>query len=474
METMQNNEQEQILEAEKQKKNETFKKTLILLGIFAALILAMILTVVFVPRGIDSVKTISISSLFKAKEKIVVTADRTEAVSGERIMLKWNGDVRNDGSYTVTYPCKNGVSAQFHSGEPIACDVAFFFFTPDNTVAVKLFSSLDRDTDVPLYLNFKDNEGQTTLVGDALITLRTSAPRGTNTNNNGSTVTVVTTPSTNTNTNTNTSNGANAKPVTPKPTTKPAVTGVDLAVRVISIGSISASNTFTPGATVPAGSRPAIRFEVINLGQTNSGTWNFKVNSPSPTTPVYYSSAQPTLANGDRVEYTFGFDNSTNGGTVVISVNENKQITETTYANNVYSYSVSGNSNNTPVSTGTGKDLTVQFTSVGYMSNGTFIPTYSIPRSARAVVKFVVTNTGNEATGNYTFTADLPSTTDSSYTSNVQTSLGAGQSMEYTLAFDNIRNTGSNAATVRVDSGSQVSETNENNNSASTYFTAYQ
>jgi len=463
MENLENNKQNDT-------KNEILKKGGVLLGIFALLIILIVATIVLVPKGLSTLATVSFTSIFTPKEKIIVKAEKPNVISGDIINLSWNGPTHADGSYTITYPCKDGIVATFHSSELMTCDTAFYFATNDNSVSFVLNSSINFDVDIPIYINYKDNQGKTSLVGDVLITIKKigttsvvvpiTPPKATSTP-----VVVAPKPIA-------TSSVPVKKPI-PTPT-KPITQSANLEIKLVAIGSVNVSNVFTAGTQVNAGERPAVRFEISNTGTISTGGWTFKARTPSPTTPLYQSNIQSSLGAGQKVQFTLGFDNTQNDGQVIISVNEDKLATESNYSDNILNYTAKGTATGAVSATSIGKDLTARITAVGYMdASGSFVAAQNIPVTARGAFKFIVTNIGKDTSGAFIWTATLPSTTDKTYTSKGQTSLNSGDSIEYTLAFNNIANKGNNTVTINIDSDNSVSESNEANNTASAIVVAY-
>ncbi len=392
----------------------------------------MALTVFLVPRGVNFLASVSLSSLFKAKDKIEVVANKQTVISGEKITLTWNGPIHTDGTYSLSYPCKTGISATFHSGETIACDKAFYFSSADNSVSFSFKTTVPANTDVPVYINYKDIDGNTSIVGDTLITVLGLGSKPT---------TVIPTKPTTTNNNP-------APTTTPTTATNETKLPTDLAVHIIDIGSINNNNVFTPGiSTTGSDSRPAVRFEVINVGEKISGPWTLKALLPSISTPIYQSGFEPSLASGDRVELTLGFDIKPQGGDVTISANDNHAVIESNYQNNIVTYHINGSP--------AGKDLSARVSNVGSTTNG------------HTTFKFIVTNAGQEPTGVWNFKATLPSQTEGTYTSGDMASLAPGASTELTISFDNLQTTGNNTATIILDPNNTIVESNESNNTLS-------
>ncbi|KND49761.1 MAG: hypothetical protein AB203_01585 [Parcubacteria bacterium C7867-008] len=130
-----------------------------------------------------------------------------------------------------------------------------------------------------------------------------------------------------------------------------------------------------------------------------------------------------------------------------------------------------GAGSNAPLS---GKsDLTVSITQTGYLtsdSTDSFISSKSVPDNKNAAVKFTVTNTGTNTTGAWEFRAELPTTSSYTFNSASQQSLRPGEKIDYVLGFDRARS-GDRTITITVDSGSDVNESNEGNNSDSESIT---
>ncbi len=88
----------------------------------------------------------------------------------------------------------------------------------------------------------------------------------------------------------------------------------------------------------------------------------------------------------------------------------------------------------------------------------------SVDPSGMAVVEFDIANIGGSASGSYYFQAFLPTQSVYTYTSPLQSSLGAGAHMVNTLRFSQGI---SGTISIVVDHTDSVSESNENNNYAS-------
>ncbi|MDB5195412.1 MAG: hypothetical protein JWO84_596 [Parcubacteria group bacterium] len=119
-------------------------------------------------------------------------------------------------------------------------------------------------------------------------------------------------------------------------------------------------------------------------------------------------------------------------------------------------------------------DLVTTITSVGYLRNSgdttSFVAATAVPNGYQGAVRFVVANRGTGVSNSWTFSANLPSASNSNYTSSYQRSLNPGDSIVFTLGFDGTSN-GNGTIRITADANNNVQESNENNNtdSASIY-----
>lgn len=113
-------------------------------------------------------------------------------------------------------------------------------------------------------------------------------------------------------------------------------------------------------------------------------------------------------------------------------------------------------------------DLAVRVLQVGLLNTATnLISTQTTFSSYDTVgIKFEIRNDGDAATGPWYFSATLPSLTNPNYTSPTQVSLQPGQSIQFTLGFNNLTNSYSNLITINADPVNAVTENNKANNVA--------
>lgn len=294
----------------------TTHKIIVLSTFFIVLISAMIVTVFLVPRGISLLASVHFSSLFTRSEKIVLTSNKQSVASQEIFDLSWNGPIRT-GSYSINYSCKDGITISLAKTKTtVPCSKEFYFNTSLNTLSVMVANTRNAATDIVLYINHKNEDGDTIIIGNTLITVSTSTnPQVVAT----ATTTLPTSPT---------------RPTTPNTSTNTArASYTDLVITLESRGSLNHTNTFIPGSIQP-GSRAAITFIVTNKGTRASGPWSLKAILPSNTTPTYSSNYQASLSAGASARFVLGFD-TISGGNVVVSINDDKTVPESTYLNNI-------------------------------------------------------------------------------------------------------------------------------------------
>ncbi|MDP2651752.1 MAG: CARDB domain-containing protein [bacterium] len=106
----------------------------------------------------------------------------------------------------------------------------------------------------------------------------------------------------------------------------PALSGLsDLTVHITAVGYLSAASadSFIASSTVPAGSRPAVRFTIKNIGTNIAGPWRFSAYIPTQSSYLYQSQLQQSLNPGDSIDYTLGFDQAIAGTGKLISITAN-------------------------------------------------------------------------------------------------------------------------------------------------------
>lgn len=116
-------------------------------------------------------------------------------------------------------------------------------------------------------------------------------------------------------------------------------------------------------------------------------------------------------------------------------------------------------------------DLVVSITSTGIVSGNVFIPKTVVRQGERAAAKILVTNIGTNVSGTWILRANLPTVRNEVFTSDSQRSLAPGESLELTLAFDDLVQKLTSGMSVVVDPNNTIIESNKSNNQAVAYFT---
>lgn len=99
----------------------------------------------------------------------------------------------------------------------------------------------------------------------------------------------------------------------------------DLTVTIGAVGYLVTTSTdsFVGASVVPSGSRPAVKFTIKNIGTNWTGTWRFSASIPTQTAYVFESDPQQSLAPGESIDYTLGFDQALSGPSQLISITAN-------------------------------------------------------------------------------------------------------------------------------------------------------
>lgn len=119
-------------------------------------------------------------------------------------------------------------------------------------------------------------------------------------------------------------------------------------------------------------------------------------------------------------------------------------------------------------------DLVVSISSVGYLASTTadsFVSASTMNSNNRPAVKFTIRNIGTNASGSWRFSASIPTLSSYIYQSPPQQSLNPGDSIDYTLGFDQPIAGVNKIISVTVNFDRAINETNVTNNSASASIT---
>lgn len=332
--------------------HESSMKSLSIIGLIAILAIISLGLVKATPaiiRGIAAA-AVSLSSVFIPAEKIVVASDTYTIASGDTFTLKWaletSGATSIGGSYTISYPCIDGVHLEAvgrGSNDIIFCNTVFHFLNNDNSLALVGFSTKAATVNLPITVYFTRNEESSpstranvniTITGETsadavkppvktettdTTTVPTSNPSGSFQNNqvvqipgsgNGSAISVGSNPNGN----------------------------IDLTATILETGYINKETlAFVAAKEVKPDQRAAIRFEIVNLGSKRASDWTFAAVLPTFPGYIFQSNTQQALEPGDRVQFTLGFDSiiKKTENEFVINVDPLGSVQETNKTNNI-------------------------------------------------------------------------------------------------------------------------------------------
>ena len=259
-----------------------------LLGLLLVLLLGAwgIILLAFNLPSIASTVGNSIVSLFNyspgaGADSLAVFAPKS-VQSGSVFEVSWNADTNEQSAYTVSYACKSGlaIKAPMPNGQyqTAPCSTPFNYINAGNKMAlIATVTGTDAAEATIVVSQANVSDGAVVASGSTNVEV---TPK----------TVVSTTPTTN---------------YTPSSTYIPAANSTanlygyaDLAVRILSINSLSSVQ-----------GRVALQFEVANIG-TNVAPqgWMFSANLPVGYAYTYSSPTQVALYPGDKIVYTLGFN----------------------------------------------------------------------------------------------------------------------------------------------------------------------
>lgn len=267
-----------------------------------------------------------LTQIFVPAPHLNLVADSTSVQSGSPVSLTWTMK-KQSGAYAFSYACLDGFrfDTKDASGKvvTIACGTPFTVDANSSNLIVTPVSTKNHYVDMPVLLTYTAN-GSETINDSSTLTLTVSNE------NLGSASTPVTPSKPATGTGNTTHTGATAGTPTSHTYTYPGTSGsstydnpngtADLAVSVIETGVLDKfTNAFASVATssLSRNDRIAVRFVVENLGTKSSGNWHFNVVLPTYPPETFNSDTEPSLAPGDKIEFTIGFDQVLSGPQVV-------------------------------------------------------------------------------------------------------------------------------------------------------------
>ncbi len=307
-----------------------------------------------IPNAFSAIASaiVSLTSIFvPANEQITISVPSLTVLSGEEFSISWEHVNKSvEGSYTFRYDCADGVSfaSPTASGSLVTvfCNTPFNFLNERDSITLTPTSTSNRFIDVTLHVDFTPNGQNTpTVTGSTLLTIANEAITG-----SPSTITPPTGGTTTQPPRGSVSAGTETTSIHVIPTNGSGVSSptgaIDLSARIIAVGVVEkATGTFTASSTPNRAlgtHRVAVKFAVENNGTRTSPQWTFNAVLPTFPSHVFSSPVQPSLAPGDRIEFTLGFDSfvDKDEGTLVINIDPTSSINEPNKTNNILTYVV--------------------------------------------------------------------------------------------------------------------------------------
>lgn len=150
-----------------------------------------------------------------------------------------------------------------------------------------------------------------------------------------------------------------------------------------------------------------------------------------------------------------------------------KQIAPTAGQKTTNTYQISGAATMPTTLSGL-SDLIVTINAVGYLTTSSpdsFVASSTVPAGGRAAVNFTIKNIGTNVVSPWRFSATIPTQSSYLYYSQPQQLLAPGDSIDYTLGFDQAYRGADQMVSVTANFDHMAAESNFNNNSASTKIT---
>ena len=298
---------------------------------------------------------VSFSSIFRPGEKLVLESSKLNISSGEAFTLTWTKSGKTEGSYSLSYPCKKGMSLSVSGGtnQKVACDSPFAITSEKNSASLKAFSTENRFTDTKITLTFtpKDSK-ESAIVASVLMLVNNTSIASNSTTTTAVKPPVKTTPitktsSTSSSTTTTVAGTKTEKtyPINTGGTTNTQTGSTDLVPTILETGIIDKlTNSFIATTTLRAYDRIAVRFEIANKGGRATGGWYFSAVLPTYPSYIFQSDGQQSLEPGDKIEFVIGFDHVQGADNNVVTINADptQPLSEANETNNIVKTTING------------------------------------------------------------------------------------------------------------------------------------
>jgi|CXWL01.1.fsa_nt_gi hypothetical protein len=190
---------------------------------------------------------------------------------------------------------------------------------------------------------------------------------------------------------------------------------------------------------------------------------------PTASTTIDFAEASSTLSTSVPTASSTPIEPLT---TPVVSPKQYRPVAGTETSK---TYQITPATTTTPVALSNGlSDFVVNINAIGYLattSAESFIASSTVPNGSRPAVRFTIKNVGGSTSGQWRFSASIPTQTAYIYQSQPQQSLNPGDSIDYTLGFDQANKGSGQMISITANFDHAVTESNSNNNSAASQIT---
>jgi hypothetical protein len=435
-------------------------KILFVVGIIIILIVLASLIIRFVPKIFGGLANIgsSIENIL-GKNEISVTTSDVSLTNEERFVVSWESNINKTGLYSISHDCIDNVTLDIETTVGTRRMICGDSFTlGPNEGSVTLIANLNKENafaDIPVSINFIDENNKEIASGTVVVTIQNGDP------NAGTAISAqpvenieAETPvkSTSSNTKTSTQTSQPRSVVYTSVATGPA----DLAI-----------------ANISAIGNNRVSFTATNKGGRSSGVWFFTYTTPTQPKETISSPLQMSLGPNQSILYTVTFAAKSSGNqNVVIQLDPNNSISESSETNNVGTITLSGaafgggSNNNTDNDYDSRDDADFQIldVEVGRISGNRFVEDDNAEEGDDIALRFVVKNRGGDETEDWRFEVrNLPFDSDDTFRSREYNSLRPGELLEVVVEFENI-DEGDYEIEVEVDSEDDTDEESESNN----------
>ncbi|MCB9806086.1 hypothetical protein H6775_02920 [Candidatus Nomurabacteria bacterium] len=440
-------------------------KVLFVIGIIIILVVLAWAIINFVPvifSGLANVGS-SIGNIFKNKnEAIEVVVNDTELVDGEDFNVQWSLDSTENGTYSLSYTCVEGLLFEITIGDStkrMICNTPLSLPSDIKEADIKtIYKKPNSFDDVELIVFFTP-DGQTNYeyAGKTSLTVKNSS--GTENSDSPS----------------DSSGDLSASSLSSEPAESDNTTTTETSATYTSQPTYTYRTTYSTPADLAISNivsipgRSTVQFTVANIGGRSTGNWQLAYTNPTTPITTEYSPLQPSLAPGQSLRFTLAFtEQSAPSNTISISVDPGNVVSESSESNNFATAIVTGNyvpnNNNGSYNPNDNADLEIVSAEIGRVSGGRFIEDDRVNDGDDVVLHFRVLNRGGESTGSWRFEiTHTPFDSNDDYRSSRQNSLRPGEYMDLYVDFDNV-DEGDYRIRIEVDSDDDVNEERENNN----------